>query len=139
MRTIKLLTATAVFIAVSLSASAQEKAGKKDTTKHTVIYSGTTHTGSNQANGNCCSNQQLSKKEQMKLQVTKRTKQPVHTVALTDNHRKCSECGMNRTMSAKEKMKVNVVNNYQCPMQSATGDKKEKCSKCDMALTEAEE
>jgi hypothetical protein len=137
MRTIKLLVATVILSVVNFSVSAQEKAGKKDTTTHTVLYSCPLHNKTNQTMHS--NTRQLSKKEQMKLQVTQKSKQPLHAVALNNNHRKCSDCGMNRTMSAKEKMKVNVVNNYQCPMQSTSGDKKEKCPKCDMALTEADE
>jgi transcription initiation factor IIE alpha subunit len=82
---------------------------------------------------------ELSKKEQMKKEVTKSYSCPMHPQEVSDKQGKCSKCGMDLVLSTKEKMKTEAVHNYFCPMKcegDKTYDKPGKCPKCGMALTE---
>ncbi len=134
----------AVFSIMYVSVVAQGKAGKKDTTRHTILYTCPMHpeVGMKKA-GHCpqCGMQlQVSKKEEMKNAVIKNYSCPVHTKVMSDKPGKCSKCGMALNLSPKEKMKVNVMNNFTCPMHSdVTSNKAGICSKCGMKLKEKNE
>ena len=80
---------------------------------------------------------QLSKKEQMKADITKNYSCPMHLDVTSDKAGKCPQCGMNLTLSPKEKMKAEVMGLYSCPMHpDQTCDKPCKCSKCGMDMEE---
>lgn len=139
MKSIRLLMMTIAAI-ISFASFAQDKAGKKDTTKHyTLVYSCPMHPEiASDKPGKCSKcgmNLTLSKKETMKAEVTGTYTCPMHPTVTSDKPGKCAECGMSLTLSKKEQMKAEVVNGYYCPMHSdVTGDKPGKCSKCGMAL-----
>ena len=126
----------------SISVFAQEKAGKKDTTQHTVLYSCSMHPNFiSDKPGKCpkCGMDltQLSAKEQLKRDVTKVYTCPVHADVLSTQPGKCPKCGEDLLKSKKEQMKEEVVKNYTCPMHpEVASDKEGKCPKCGMALVE---
>ncbi|WP_205755904.1 heavy metal-binding domain-containing protein [Lacibacter luteus] len=133
----------AVFSILALTVTAQNKAGKKDNTKHTQLYTCPMHdTVAAKKPGNCtvCGMKlELSKKEQMKTEVTKSYNCPMHADVSSDKPGKCSKCGMDLVRS-KEKMKTEVMNQYVCPMHSdVTSNKPGKCSKCGMDLKKKED
>jgi transcription initiation factor IIE alpha subunit len=145
MKTIKMLMMVALTI-LSVSVFAQEKAGKKDTQKHTKFYTCAMHDSvAMKKPGNCpvCGMKlERSKKEQMKAEVTKNYSCPIHAEVTNDSPGKCTKCGMNLTLSAKEKMKMDVVKAYSCPMKcegDKTYDNAGKCPKCGMDLKEKKE
>ena len=142
MKAIKMLMLAALTI-LFVSVSAQEKAGKKDTLKHTKLYTCQTHdTVAKKNPGNCpiCGMKlERSKKEQMKAEITKNYSCPMHINVTSDKPGKCTQCGMDLSLSPKEKMKAAVVNAFSCPMKcegDKTYDKEGKCPKCGMALKE---
>lgn len=140
MKSIKMLMMAALTI-LSISAFAQEKAGKKDTLKDIKFYTCSMHdTVAMKKPGNCpvCGMKlQLSKKEQMKADITKNYSCPMHLDVTSDKAGKCPQCGMNLTLSPKEKMKAEVMGLYSCPMHpDQTCDKPCKCSKCGMDMVE---
>ena len=119
---------------------AQEKAGKKDTSQHIVLYSCSMHPDVNiDKAGKCpkCGMElSLSKKEDMKAAVTKNYTCPVHADVISANSGKCPECGKKLMLSKKEEMKAEVVKLYTCKMHpDVTSDKEGKCSKCGMDMT----
>lgn len=128
-----LITAPVVF--------AQEKAGKKDTTQHTILYTCPMHpdivmykTGTCPT---CGMKLEVSKKELMKREVTKNYTCPVHADVASNKAGKCPKCGAKMNLSPKEKMKAEVVKQYVCPMHAdAKSDKPGKCPKCGMDLSE---
>ena len=131
----------AVFSIMFVSVIAQGKAGKKDTTRNTILYTCPMHPEVEMKKaGHCpqCGMQlQVSKKEEMKNAVVKNYTCPVHTQVISDKPGKCSKCGMNLNLSPKEKIKMNEMNNFTCPMHSdVTGKKGGTCSKCGMKLKE---
>lgn len=118
---------------------AQEKAGKKDTIQHPAFYSCGMHPDiKSDKSGKCpkCGmDLTLSKKEQMKAEVTKTYNCPVHLDVTSDKPAKCSKCGKDLSLSQKEKMKMEVMKIYTCPMHpDVTSDKPGKCSECGMDL-----
>ena len=124
----------------SVSVFAQEKAGKKDTTQHSALYSCSMHPGvTSDKPGKCpqCGmDLSLSNKEEMKRQVTKNYTCPVHADVVSDKSGKCPQCGKKLTLSKKEEMKAEVVKLYTCPMHpDETSDKAGKCLKCGMDMT----
>jgi len=124
----------------SVSVFAQEKAGKKDTIQHTVLYTCTMHPDvTSDKPGKCpkCGmDLSLSKKEEMKKQVTKTYICPVHIDVVSDKSGKCPQCGKKLSLSSKEQMKTEVMKQYICPMHpDVASDKPGKCSKCGMDLT----
>lgn len=138
------MMATLTIMTVSLSA--QEKAGKKDTLKHIQLYTCNIHdTVAAKKAGNCpvCGMKlERSKKQQMKAEVTKNYTCPMHLNVTSDKPGKCTQCGMDLALSPKEKMKVDVMNGYACPMKcegDKTYDKPGKCPKCGMNLKEKKE
>lgn len=125
----------------SVSLTAQEKAGKKDTTQHTVLYTCSMHPDVKMDKPGKCSKcgmeLSLSKKEEMKITTTKNYICPVHADVISTSTGKCPKCGKKLALSKKEEMKADVVKQYTCPMHpDVTGDKAGKCPKCGMELTE---
>jgi transcription initiation factor IIE alpha subunit len=125
----------------TVSVFAQEKAGKKDTTQHSVLYSCTMHPNvTSDKPGKCpeCGmDLSLSKKEDMKKQVTKTYTCPVHLDVAKHDPGKCPQCGRKLNLSPKEQMKSEVVKLYTCPMHPEVSlDKEGKCPKCGMVLKE---
>ncbi len=140
MKAFKMLVMAALTI-MTVSAHAQEKAGRKDTLKHVTLYSCPMHdTVAMKKPGNCpvCGMKlERSKKEQMKADVTKNYSCPMHADVTSDKPGKCSKCGMDLNLSPKEKMKKEVMKVYSCPMHSdIKSNKPGKCSKCGMDLKE---
>ena len=128
---------------ITVSATFAQKAGKKDTLRHLTLYTCSMHdTVAAKKPGNCpvCGMKlHLSKKEQMKMDVTKSYSCPMHLQEVSDKPGKCSKCGMDLVLTAKEKMKAEVAHSYACPMKcegDKTYDKEGKCPKCGMALKE---
>jgi hypothetical protein len=124
----------------SVSVLAQEKAGKKDTTQHTVLYTCSMHPDVTSEKPIKCSkcgmDLSLSKKEEMKKEVTKSYQCPVHLDVISEQPGKCSKCNKKLSLSKKEEMKTEVMKQYTCPMHSdLVSDKPGKCSKCGMDLT----
>ena len=124
----------------SVSVFAQEKAGKKDTTQHTVLYACSMHPNViSDKPGKCpqCGmDLSLSKKEEMKKEVTKTYTCPAHLDVVSDKSGKCPQCGKKLSLSKKEQMKAEVMKIYCCSMHpDVTSDKAGKCSKCGMDLT----
>ena len=77
----------------------------------------------------------LSKKEEMKKQVTKNYNCPVHLDVVSDKSGKCPQCGEKLSLSKKEQMKTEVMKAYCCSMHpDVASDKQGKCSKCGMDL-----
>jgi uncharacterized paraquat-inducible protein A len=141
-----LMLMMAALTILSVTVFAQEKAGKKDTLKHTKLYTCAMHDSiAMKKPGNCpvCGMKlERSKKEQMKAEVTKNYSCPMHADITSDSPGKCTKCGMNLTLSAKEKMKMEVVKAYSCPMKcegNKTYDKAGKCPTCGMDLKPAKE
>jgi len=125
----------------SVSVFAQEKAGKKDTTQHTVLYSCSMHPDvTSDQPGKCpkCGmDLSVSKKEEMKRQVTKTYTCPVDLDVVSNKPGKCPKCGKKLLLSKKEEMKMEVMKTYTCPMHpDVTSDKPGKCSKCGMDMKE---
>ena len=139
MKTIKMLM-MAVLTILSVSAFSQTKRGYKDTVQHSQLYTCPMHDSvAMKMPGNCpiCGMKlELSKKEQMKREVTKNYSCPTHTQVASDKPGICFKCGKTLNLSPKEKMKLDVMNNYSCPMHpDAKSDKPGKCPNCGMNLT----
>lgn len=135
MKTIKILTIVILTI-LSTSIFAQTKGGRVDTSKHTVYYTCSMHDSvAMKQPGNCpiCGMKlNLSKKEEMKMAITKNYVCPTHQTVVKDQPGICPICGMALNMSTKEKSKLG----YYCPMHpDFKSDKDGKCSKCGMQLT----
>ena len=125
----------------SVSVFAQEKAGKKDTTQHVALYTCAMHSDVKMDKPGKCPqcgmDLSLSKKEEMKRQVTKTYTCPVHADVISDKSGKCPDCGKKLSLSKKEEMKAEVMKTYCCSMHpDVTSDKQGKCSKCGMELAE---
>ena len=124
----------------SVSVFAQEKAGKKDTTQHVAMYACPMHPDVKMDKPGKCPqcgmNLSLSKKEEMKKQVTKTYACPVHADVVSDKSGKCPQCGKKLTLSKKEEMKTETMKNYCCSMHpDMVSDKPGKCPKCGMEMT----
>lgn len=133
-----LLIATLTISSVSLIA--QEKAGKKDTSQHTVLYTCSMHPDVKMDKAGKCPacgmELSLSKKEEMKIATTRNYVCPVHADAVSASTGKCPKCGKKLILSKKEEMKAEVVKIYTCQMHpDVTGDKAGKCPKCGMEMT----
>ena len=125
----------------SVSLVAQEKAGKKDTMQHVALYTCSMHPDVKMDKAGKCPqcgmDLSLSKKEEMKRQVTKTYTCPVHADVISDKSGKCPDCGKKLSLSKKEEMKMEVMKAYCCSMHpDVTSDKQGTCSKCGMKLTE---
>ena len=137
----KLIILTLGFLISSAALFAQEKAGKKDTTQHTVYYTCPMHgdVASTKAGKcpKCGMALTLSGKEQMKTDATKTYTCPINMPVASHNPGKCPQCGKKSNLSSKEQMKTEVAKIYTCPMHPETAlDKDGKCPKCDVALVE---
>lgn len=137
----QLLFLTITVLISTSSLFAQTKAGKTDTTKHTIYYTCAMHPNivSNKP-GKCpkCGMElTLSAKEQIKASVTKNYSCPVHVNVFSHDPGKCPQCGRKMQLSAKEQMKAEVSKVYTCPMHPQVAlDKDGKCPKCGAALVE---
>ena len=139
MKKIMMLMIAALTIS-SVSVFAQEKAGKKDTTKHTVLYTCSMHPDLKMDKAGKCPKcgmeLSLSKKEDMKSAVTKNYTCPVHADVISASSGKCPQCGKKLTLSKKEEMKAEVMKLFTCPMHpDVSSDNAGKCSKCGMDMT----
>ena len=139
MKKIMMLMIAALTIS-SVSVFAQEKAGKKDTTQHTVLYTCPMHPDIKMDKAGKCPKcgmeLSLSKKEEMKIAVTKNYTCPVHADVTSASSGKCPQCGKKLSLSKKEEMKAEAMKLYTCPMHSdVVSDKAVKCSKCGMDMT----
>jgi transcription initiation factor IIE alpha subunit len=136
-----LMLLIAVLTISSVPVFAQEKAGKKDTIEHVALYSCPMHPDVKMDRAGKCPqcgmDLSLSKKEEMKKQVTKSYTCPVHADVVSDKSGKCPQCGKKLSLSKKEEMKAEVMRSYCCSMHpDMTSDKPGKCSKCGMDLKE---
>ena len=137
----KMIVLTTALLIASIGIFAQEKAGKKDTTQHPSFYTCPMHPDVVSSEPGKCPkcgmNLVASKKEQMKMEVTKSYTCPVHLDVVSDKPGKCPKCGRVLTLSQKEQMKAEVVKLYTCPMHPDVSSKEPgKCPKCGMALVE---
>jgi transcription initiation factor IIE alpha subunit len=94
----KITMAVVTSLLLSVSVFAQEKAGKKDTTHHTVMYTCPKHSdvASSEAGKcpKCGMDLHLSAKEEMKAEVAKIYTCPMHPDVSLDKDEKCPKCGM---------------------------------------------
>ncbi len=137
----KVIVLITAFLVTSTAIFGQEKAGKKDTSRHTVFYTCPMHPDvkSDKAGKcpTCGMDLNLSTKEQMKLKVTRAYACPIHADMTSNEAGKCPACGRKMSLSPKEKMKMETVKLYTCPMHpGVTSDKEGKCPQCGMTLTE---
>jgi transcription initiation factor IIE alpha subunit len=140
MKALKILLISVICV-MSVSGVAQEKAGRKDTTKHLVLYTCPTHSEAEKNDPGKCPkcgmDLVLSQKEAMKKEVTKNYTCPVHLDVVSDKKGKCPKCGKKLLLSKKEQMKAEVTKTYACTMHpDVSSDKPGKCPKCGMDLTE---
>ncbi len=138
MKSLKMLL-MAAFSIMTLTVFSQEKAGKKDTTKHVQLYTCPIHSEVTKKKAGYCPKcgmkLELSLKEQMKRDVTKNYVCPIHADVISKNPGKCSKCEKDLVLSPKEKMKMEVMKIYTCSMHpDVTSDKPGKCPKCNMDL-----
>lgn len=138
MKKIFTLLAAALMIN-SISLFAQK--AKLDTSAHTTLYTCAMHPDVKMDQAGKCPNcgmeLQLSKKEQLKKEVSKNYHCPVHADVVSDKSGKCSKCNKNLLRSKKEEMKAEIVKSFVCSMHpDIVSDKPGKCSKCGMDLTE---
>lgn len=137
----KFIILSAALLITTLTINAQEKAGKKDESRNAVFYTCAMHPDvkSDKAGKcpKCGMDLTLSKKEQMKADITKTYTCPVHVDVASDKPGNCSKCGKTLTLSQKEQMKAEAVKLYSCPMHSdVTSHNPGKCSKCGMDMVE---
>jgi len=135
-----LMLLMAAFILGSVSSFAQK--AKQDTAKHVALYTCPMHPDVKMDKPGKCPqcgmDLSLSKKEEMKKEVTKTYTCPVHTDVVSDKSGKCPDCGRKLSLSKKEEMKAEVMKSYCCSMHSdVKSDKPGKCPKCGMELTKA--
>ena len=138
MKSIKVLLMAALSI-LSVSVFAQTKAGKKDPAKGIQLYACPKHdTLLLKKPGNCpiCGMKlELSKKEQMKKEVTKTYSCPMHPDVVSDSSGTCSKCGRSLNLSPKEKMKADVTKAYTCSMHpDIYSENPGTCPVCGMKL-----
>ena len=132
-----------VFLIVAPAVSAQTKAGKTDTAKHTSLYVCPRHSQvTSTRSGKCpiCGmHLTISQKEQMKAAITQNYPCPQHTGIVSHDPGKCPKCGKKLQISAKEQMKAQITKLYTCPMHPEVAlDKDGVCPKCGKALVEKE-
>jgi hypothetical protein len=140
MKSLKMLL-MAAFSIITITVFSQEKAGKKDTAQHVMLYTCPKHSDITSEKDGYCSKcgmkLGLSPKEKMKREVTKNYVCPIHADVVSKKPGKCSKCESNLVLSPKEKMKMDVVNKYTCSMHpDVASDKPGKCPKCSMDLVE---
>ena len=135
----KLLVLLIAALTIGSASSLAQKA-KQDTVKHTALYNCSMHPDVKMDKAGKCPqcgmDLTLSKKEEMKRQVTKTYTCPVHADMVSDKSGKCPQCGKKLSLPKKEQMKAEVMNTYCCSMHpDATSDKPGKCPKCGMEMT----
>ncbi|RTL60036.1 MAG: hypothetical protein EKK37_04125 [Sphingobacteriales bacterium] len=140
----KKLIVLIVSVTISFVSFAQEKAGKKDTIAHAILYACPMHPDvTSDKPGTCAKcgmDLTLSSKEKMKKEVVKNYTCPVHADVLAKEAGKCPKCGKDLILSPKEKMKMEVVGKYICPMHpDVTSEKPGKCPKCGMDMSKKKE
>ena len=138
MKNFSLLLITAISL-LTIPVTAQDKAGKKDTSSHTVFYSCPMHPDVMKNEPGTCSKcgmqLQLSKKEAMKKDVVKNYSCPMHGQVTSEKPGKCSVCGMNLVLTGKEKKHAEIMDGFTCPMHpGVTSDSSGTCPKCGMKL-----
>lgn len=133
-----LIFATVLILSVSFNSFAQTKAGKKDTVQHTAFYTCPMHPDMKSDKPGTCPkcgmNLTLSKKEQLKKDVTKTYSCPVHTNVITNHPGKCPKCNSKLVVNRKGSKQGTIV--YTCGMHpNEVSDKPGKCPICGMDLT----
>ncbi len=137
----KLMILSAMLI-VSYATFAQKAKANSDTTKTSTVittnYVCPMHPDVTSVKPGKCTkcgmNLNLSKKEQMKMEVMKTYTCPTHSDVTSNKPGKCSKCNMDLKETEK------ATTSYSCPMHpDVTSDKPGKCSKCNMNLTEKKE
>jgi transcription initiation factor IIE alpha subunit len=123
------------------SASSFAQKAKQDTVKHIALYTCPMHPDIKMDKPGKCPqcgmDLSLSKKEEMKKEVTKTYTCPVHADVVSDKSGKCPQCGKKLSLSKKEEMKAEVMKTYCCSMHAdVKSDKAGKCLKCGMELTQ---
>ena len=136
----KLLVLFIAALTIGSGSSFGQKA-KQDTVKHTALYTCPMHPNVKMdKQGKCpqCGmDLSLSKKEEMKREVTKTYTCPVHAEVVSDKSGKCPQCGKKLSLSKKEEMKAEVMKSYCCSMHpDVKSDKPGKCPKCGMDMVE---
>ncbi|TWI82626.1 Cu(I)/Ag(I) efflux system membrane fusion protein/Cu+-exporting ATPase [Chitinophaga japonensis] len=129
-----------IAITTAFAAYAQQKGGREDTTQHITVYSCPMHPDvTSNKPGKCpkCGvDLTLSKKEQMKMEVTKSYACPAHPDVISNKTGTCPKCGKTLLPSKKEQMKMEVMK-YTCPMHpDVVSSKPGTCPKCGMKLAE---
>ena len=138
----KLIVLTVILLSTaSTFLFAQTKAGRVDTTQHTTLYTCPMHSEVlSHEPGHCpkCGMKlTLSKKEEMKMSITKNYTCPVHTDVVSHDPGQCPKCGRKLNLSAKEQMKAETAKLYTCPMHPEVAlDKNGVCPKCGKDLVE---
>jgi hypothetical protein len=140
MKTITMLLMAVCSIIIT-TAFSQEKAGKKDTAKHTTYYTCPMHDSILATKPGYCPicgmKLQLTKKEQMKNEAVKIYTCPMHSDVTRSIPGQCPKCGSSlvSNLSAREKMKMQTMKSYTCPMHpDEFSGKPGYCPKCGMAL-----
>ncbi len=136
----KIMMLLIAVIAIGSVSSYAQKA-KQDTSKHITLYTCSMHPDVKMDKAGKCPQcgmeLSLSKKEEMKKEVTRSYNCPVHTEVVSDKSGKCPECGQKLSLSKKEQMKAEVMKTYCCSMHpDMKSDKPGKCAKCGMEMTE---
>ena len=129
----------AAFSIMTLTVFSQEKAGKKDTTQHVVLYACPKHSDITSEKEGYCSKcgmkLELTPKEKMNRAVTKNYTCPIHADVVSTKPGKCSQCKSKLVVDRRGSKQGVVV--YTCSMHpDVTSDKSGKCPKCNMDLVE---
>ena len=137
----KIIALTVVVFMATFTLFAQTKAGKIDKSEKHALYTCPMHpevTGHEPGKCSKCGMAlNLSKKEQMKADVTKNYTCPAHTDVTSHKPGQCPKCGKKLSLSAKEQMKAEVTKVYTCPMHADVALNKDgNCPKCGMSLVE---
>src|SRR5260221_9039739 len=137
----KIIVLSIAILIASSGIFAQEKAGKKDTTHHSELYSYACSMHPNFISDKpgkcpkCGMDMTLSIKEQFKSEIAKIYTCPIHADVISTQPGKCPKCGKNLTL--KEQFKTEIAKLYFCPMHpDVTSSKPGKCPKCGMDLVE---
>jgi predicted RNA-binding Zn-ribbon protein involved in translation (DUF1610 family) len=124
---------------VSFTSFAQIKAGKKDTVQHALFYTCPMHPNvKSDKPGSCpkCGMDLiLSKKEELKKEVTKTYTCPIHADVVSTHPGKCSKCGTKLIVDRRGSKQGTVV--YTCGMHpDVVSGKPGNCPICGMGLVE---
>ena len=138
MNSLKMLL-MAAFSIIAITAFAQEKAGRRDTARHTILYSCKMHPDVKMDKAGKCPQcgmeLVLSPKEKMARGMAKSFVCPVHADVVSKKAGKCSKCSSKLVVDRRGSKQVAVE--YTCSMHPLiTSDKPGKCPKCNMNLVE---